>query len=185
MQCIKKTNTDKVCLCEYVGKLKGVGQLAIAKMNKLRIHTIADLQLNVRHLGKVHIGGFNQIYAMALQALPGNPPSSFKDHRKAKNPYHSRYGEGWVEKLKYLTAMSKFVCITNLILFMMNEAEKLMKGSVHEDDFYIVHDALVLMTAKEAIKLMKQKGYLHHWLLPLNGLQDGTPYASRPVGNIP
>ena len=32
---------------------------------------------------------------------------------------------------------------------------------------------------------MKQKGYLHHWLLPLNILQDGTPYAGRPVGNSP
>ena len=40
-------------------------------MNKLRIHTIADLQLHVRHRGKVHIRGFDQIYAMALQALPG------------------------------------------------------------------------------------------------------------------
>ena len=68
---------------------------------------------------------------------------------------------------------------------MMNEAEKLMKGSVHEDDFYIVHDALLLMTAKDAVNLMKEKGYLHRWLLPLNGLQDGTPYAGRHVGNIP
>ena len=78
-------------------------------MNELRIHTIADLQFHVRHFGKVPIQGFDQIYAMALQALPGNPPSSFKDHRKAKNPHHSRYGEGWVEKLKSSTAMSKFV----------------------------------------------------------------------------
>ena len=67
----------------------------------------------------------------------------------------------------------------------MNEAEKLTKGSVHEDDLYIVQDALVLMAAKETIKWMKQKGYLHHWLLPLNGLQDGTPNAGRPVGNSP
>ena len=67
----------------------------------------------------------------------------------------------------------------------MNEAERLMKGSVHEDNFYIVHDALVLMTAKETINGMKQKGYLHRWFLPLNGLQDGTPYAGRPVGNSP
>ena len=67
----------------------------------------------------------------------------------------------------------------------MNEAEKLTKGSVHEDDLYIVHDALVLMAAKETIKWMKQKGYLYHWLLPLNGLQGGTPYDGRPVGNIP
>ena len=122
---------------------------------------------------------------MALQALPGVPPSYFKDHRKAKNPYHSIYGEGWVEKLKSSTAMSKFVCITDLICFLIDEAEKLMKGSVHEDDFYIVHDALVLMTAKETINWMKEKGYLHRWLLPLNGLQDGTTYAVPPVCNSP
>ena len=154
-------------------------------MNELIIHTIADLQLRVCHRGKMHIRGFDQIYAMALQDLPGNPPSSFKDHRKAKNPYHSRYGEVWVEKLKSSTAMSKLVCITDLIRFMMDEAEKLMKVSVHEDDFYIVHDALVLMTSKETINWMKEKGYLYRWLLPLNGMQDGTPYAGRPVGNSP
>ena len=32
---------------------------------------------------------------------------------------------------------------------------------------------------------MRPKGYLHRWLLRINGLQDGTPYAGRPVGNIP
>ena len=60
-----------------------------------------------------------------------------------------------------------------------------MKGSVHEDDFYILNDALVLMTASETINWMKEKGYLHRWLLPPNGLQDGTPYTGRPVGNRP
>ena len=55
LQWIKRTTTDKVWLCESVGKLKGVGHLEIAKMNELRIHTIADLQLHVRHRGKVPI----------------------------------------------------------------------------------------------------------------------------------
>ena len=114
-------------------------------MNELRIHKISGLQIHVCHCGKMPIRGFDRIHAMALQALPGNPTSSFKDHRKAKNPYHSRYGEGWVEKLKSSTEMSKFICRTDLISFMMYEAEKLMKGSVHEDDFYIVHGALMLM----------------------------------------
>ena len=58
-----------------------------------------------------------------------------------------------------------------------------MKGSVHEDDFFIVHDVLVLMTAKEKIAWMKEKNCFHCWLLPMNGLQDGTPYAGRLVGN--
>ena len=81
--------------------------------------------------------------------------------------------------------MSKFCCITDLIRFMRKEADKLMKGSVHEDNLFIVHDALVLMTSKETIKWMKEKNCFHRWLLPMNGLQDGTPYAGRPVGNIP
>ena len=68
---------------------------------------------------------------------------------------------------------------------MMKEAEKLMKGSVHEEDFFIVHDALVLMTAKDTIKWMKENNYFHSWLLPMNGLKDGIPYAGRPVGNSP
>ena len=111
----KKTNIDKVWLCESLGKLKGVGQLVIAKMDQLRIHTIADIQLHVRHHGKVPIRGFGRIYAISLQDLPGNPPSSFKDHRKAKNPYLSIYGERWVDKLKSSTEMLKLCCITDLI----------------------------------------------------------------------
>ena len=88
-------------------------------------------------------------------------------------------------KLKSSTAMSKLCCINDLIRFMMNEAEKMMKGSVHEDDFFIIRDALVLMTAKETINWMRQNGYSHPWLLPLNVLQYGTPYTGRPFGNSP
>ena len=32
---------------------------------------------------------------------------------------------------------------------------------------------------------MKEKNYYQCWLLPMNGLKDGTPYAGRPEGNIP
>ena len=104
---------------------------------------------------KLSIHGLGQIYDHALVALPGKPTPSVKDHRKARNPYYSRYGERWAEKLKTSSSMSKFCCITDLIRFMMKEAENVMKGSVHEDDFVIVHDALVLMTAKETIEWMK------------------------------
>ena len=41
------------------------------------------------------------------------------------------------------------------------------------------------MTAKEKINWMKQNGYLPRWSIPLNRLQNGTPYDGRPVGNIP
>ena len=81
--------------------------------------------------------------------------------------------------------MSKFCCSTDLIWFMIKESEKLMKGYVHEDNFFIVHDALVLITAKETITWMKDKKYFNHSFLPINGFQDGTPYDVCPVGNNP
>ena len=90
-----------------------------------------------------------------------------------------------MDTLKSYTAMSKLYCITNLIRFTMNESEKLMKGSVHKEYLFIFHNALVLITAKEKINWMGKNGYLHQWFLPLNGMQDGNPYAGRPVGNIP
>ena len=119
-------------------------------MNELSIQTIADIQIHVHHHGipKVPIQGFGRIYYIALQDLPGNPPSSFKDHRKSKNQYLTSYGNIWVDKLKSSTAMSKFCCITDLIRFMMNEAENLMKGSLHEYYLFIFHDALVLITSE-------------------------------------
>ena len=43
----------------------------------------------------------------------------------------------------------------------MKEGEKLMKGSVHEDDLFIVHDDVVLMIEKETITWMRKNNYLH------------------------
>ena len=71
-------------------------------------------------------------------------------------------------KVKFIILHVEFCCITDLIRFMMKEAGNLTKGSVHDDDFFIVHDALVLMTAKETIEWMKEKNGFHCWLLPIN-----------------
>ena len=73
--------------------------------------------------------------------------------------------------------MSKFCCITDLIRFMMKEAENLIKGSVHEDDFFIVHDTLVLMTAKETIEWMKEKNRI--W-----DSKMGTPTSARIIEDV-
>ena len=88
-----------------------------------------------------------------------------------------------MDRLKSSTEITKLCCIIDLIRLMISEGDNLMKGSVHEDDCYIVQDDLVLLTAKETINLIKQNGYSPIWLPPLNDLQDGTPYAGRPVGN--
>ena len=103
-------------------------------MNELRIHTIADLQLHVCHCGKVFL---DLTLALAL-AL---------DQAQALD-------------LALALDLAQALAMALDLAFLMNAAEKLTKGSVHEDDLYIVHDALVLMTAKETIKWMKQKRVL-------------------------
>ena len=45
------------------------------------------------------------------------------------------------------------------------------------------HDALSQMTCRDTLKWMKEKEYLKRCILPLEGINDGTPYAGRPVGN--
>ena len=51
---VEKIKTDKIWLCEFVGKLKGIGKQGKVKIkninvhtitDELRIHTVADLQL--------------------------------------------------------------------------------------------------------------------------------------------
>ena len=41
---VQKIKTDKIWLCESVGKLKGIEKQREVKMNEINIHTIADLQ---------------------------------------------------------------------------------------------------------------------------------------------
>ena len=133
---VEKIKTDKIWLYESVGKLKGIGKQGEVKMNEINIHAIADLQRYVRSYGftNLSIRGLGQIYEHALVALPGKPKPSIKNHRKAKNPHLSRYGDIWVEKLKSSSSMSKSCCITDMIWIMTKKADKLMKGSVREDD---------------------------------------------------
>ena len=82
----KKIKTDKIWLCESVGKLKGIGKQGEVKINEINIHTIADLQRYVRSYGlpKLPIHGLCQMYEHVLVALPRKPTPPIKDHRKAK-----------------------------------------------------------------------------------------------------
>ena len=140
---VENTKTDKIWMCESVGKVKGIGNQGEAKMNEMKIHTIDNLQRYVWSYGftKLTIRGFNQTYEHGLETLPWKPMPSIKYHRKAENPYFSIYGEIWVDKLKSSSSMSEFYFITDLIWFMVKEGKKLMKWSVHDDSLFTVHDA--------------------------------------------
>ena len=71
---VEKIKTDKIWLCESVGKLKGIVKQGEVKINEINIHTIADLQRYVQSYGlpKLKIRGLGQIYEHGLVALPVN-----------------------------------------------------------------------------------------------------------------
>ena len=47
----EKIKTDKIWLCESVGKLKGTGKQGEVKMHKINVHTISNFQRYVQSYG--------------------------------------------------------------------------------------------------------------------------------------
>ena len=116
--------------------------------------------------------------------LPGTCPPAI-NHKAHENPYLSRYGEEWKEKIGEATLCRGFVSINKLIDHMFVETAKVFVGTAHENDWVLYHDALALFTSKESMEYMRHKGFLSHLILPQFGLNDGTAYANRMVGMRP
>ena len=81
--------------------------------------------------------------------------------------------------------MKQYCCIRELVQHIHDFSNETFKGTVHENDWFFYHDALVTLTAKSTVAWMKQKGYYSRWLIPQLGLNGGTVYVHRPVGNRP
>ena len=108
-------------------------------MNELRIHTIADLRLHVCHCGKVFLD-LTLDLALALALALDLALAQALDLALA-------LASGSVFWL-WLLDLALAQALAQALAFLMNEADKLRKGSVNEDDLYIAHNALVLMAAK-------------------------------------
>jgi hypothetical protein len=72
-----------------------------------------------------------------------------------------------------------------MIEHMVEETQKVTKGTNHEGHGKFYHDVLTLMTCKKSIRNMKDRDYFKHWILPLEGLQHGTRYNESIPGDIP
>ena len=107
------------------------------------------------------------------------------DHRKAINPYESRFGTKWMNKIQQSAHMKKYVSIRSLVLHMYTATKQAFSGTQHENDFLFYHDALSLMTSRETIEWMADQNILQHWILPQQSLNKGTQYENAPPGNVP
>jgi hypothetical protein len=113
------------------------------------------------------------------------PDNLVIDHTLAENPYKSLYADDWMKKIGASKFLSHYRCITDLVQHIHDETKNMYEGTEHEDDWLFYHDALSLMTAKDTVAWMKEKGIYERWLLPVNGLNAGTTFEGRPVGNSP
>jgi hypothetical protein len=173
-----------------------MGNIAEKTANKLKRHgivTVLDMKMLTQtessailedEYFRVSDGQIKEWHEAAQQAHEGSVPSCVRrDHRKDEKPYLSRYGrDEWMSTIHKCSALSGYCCVKEMMEYMVEETQRVMKGTNHEGHGKFYHDALTLMTCKKTIKYMKNKDYLKHWLLPLEGLQYGTRYnESIPV----
>ena len=114
--------------------------------------------------------------------MPVSAPTTI-DQTSSDNPYQSKYGDEWRKHVSNSQKCKKFVSINTLIDHIFEASRDFFKGTVYEDDFFVYHDALSFMTSKESQNYCLQKGY--RLILPQLGLNKGTIYNNRPVGNLP
>ena len=72
----------------------------------------------------------------------------------------------------------------------MYQTKRMMVGTTHQDDWFFYHDALSLMISKGTMDWMEKTvidgvSIKDRWLVPQNGVNGGTVYEGRPVGNSP
>jgi hypothetical protein len=103
-------------------------------------------------------------------------------HTKEANPYKSKFGEDeWEQRLRESSGIHRYRSVMDLAEYMVAEGYRLFP----DGNFWLYHDALSLLTAKQTRREMQEKGYLKHWVLPELGLNKKTIYAERPPGNSP
>ena len=192
---IEKTREEgRVYANENVIKLKKCGNKTSKRLATVGIVTVADLKnvpdpnLFVLPEGLPRTT-FKVVWKHAQDASSEDVPQDI-DHRRAANPYLSKYGVGWEAHIKKSPTFVNSVVISDYIEHIIQESAKVMKGTKYEDNWMFYHDALTLMTGADTKKWMEEKDYLRRWILPSSDLYDNLPvlkqkYGTNPIGNSP
>ena len=75
------------------------------------------------------------------------------------NPFEERYKATWLQELCKFPLVKKYMCVTDLMDHVIEQGNKMFKGSTHEKDWVIYHDALSQWWEKEAQEHMADKGF--------------------------
>ena len=176
---------------DSVASFEGVGDKKMKALVNSGVHTVADLkEKDDEELVALSAALDGISHSKLLQwrdsfAHPGTCPYTVIDYRKENNPYKARYGDTWEEEIRQTKFMRQYCCITELVQHIHDSSKAAFVGTVHENDWYFYHDALKQLTAKSTVEWMKKKDIYKRWLIPQLGLNFGTLYFARPIGNRP
>jgi hypothetical protein len=174
-----KTNSDKLKKMG-ITTIKQLGEADfLLQPNRPPTHALKNMPIKTL---KKHI-------LRAKSAIPGCIPTI--DLRKEENPYEKKYGEQWETNIRKATSLNKTVPVSDLILHMERECDRIMKGTMFEGKGVYYHDALKQLTCDATVTWMKSRGLYDRWITPVLGCNSQLgrkkfkTYANRPVGNSP
>jgi hypothetical protein len=75
--------------------------------------------------------------------------------------------------------VSGSICVTKMIHNMVDEVDRVIKGTKHEGEGKFYHDSLTLMMCEKSKAYMSKHNLLKFWFLPLEDLQNGTRFYPR------
>lgn len=112
------------------------------------------------------------------------------DCRDFENPYEKKWGDNWRDVVVNTAFMRNYVDVQDYVTHVFEESRNVFKGTTHEHDWMVYHDALSLMTADDTLDWMESKGYLQRWIRPEKGINCETAkmkrwYSRVPPGNSP
>ena len=161
---------DVIYRNDDVDELDGIGIKTKERLNQVGIVLVSDLMnLDDARIEFISSASGSSLKAdklkafrtLSLEALNEDAPALPKDHSQEPNPYESMYGDQWKSIIDQ-KALVGMVCVSKLIDHMFEQTKR-MVGS---DDYWVAHDALSVMTAKESVKYMKDNHYYEHWVKP-------------------
>ncbi len=161
-------------------------QINITKVKQLKcLHGQTQLQKDmVKAMKGIEIKTLTNYIDQALSAMSGNCPPAI-DHTKSETPYESMYGKDAKKRLEESVSLNKFCSINKMIDHMMQASQEVFRGTVHEKDWKVYHDALIIITGQAALTYMQDKDYLQRMIMPQNGLNAGTKWSHCAIGNQP
>ena len=117
--------------------LDKVGKKTEEKLQAAGISNVGDLKVikqeELKNMKGISESNLTFIWSQS-QLAKDEAPLPTTDHRKASNPYESKYGQDWMQHLKASAAFSNYVCITDYVNFIITESARIMKGTKHEHD---------------------------------------------------